>query len=123
MQTVPLNLPRLAPPSRVRTPKKNIPQTALLRNRILHAGRNYGKEFALVPPMPMEELRVHAERMVEMLGCDAIYRDYIGVLMNNEMWRETLATVPFTRRLLPLQKCLRVESKCPATSHCSSAHR
>jgi geranylgeranyl pyrophosphate synthase len=30
------------------------------------------------------------------------------------MWRETLATVPFERRLLLLPKCLRVESKCPA---------
>ena len=23
-----------------------------------------------------------------MLRCDPIYRDYIGVLINNEMWRE-----------------------------------
>jgi geranylgeranyl diphosphate synthase type II len=64
--------------------------------------------------MPSEELKTHADKLVQMLGCDAIYRDYIGVLMNNEMWRETLASVPFERRLLLLPKCLRVESKCPA---------
>jgi geranylgeranyl pyrophosphate synthase len=30
------------------------------------------------------------------------------------MWRESLASVPYERRLLLLPKCLRVESKCPA---------
>ena len=43
-----------------------------------------------------------------------IYRDYVGVLLSNEVWREQLATVPFDRRLLLLPKCLRVEDKCPA---------
>ena len=51
---------------------------------------------------------------MELLECEAIYRDYIGVLINNEMWREPLASIPFERRLLLLPKCLRVESKCPA---------
>jgi geranylgeranyl pyrophosphate synthase len=36
------------------------------------------------------------------------------VLINNELWREQLAGVPFERRLLLLPKCLRVEAKCPA---------
>ena len=43
-----------------------------------------------------------------------MYRDYVGILLNNEVWREQLATVPFDRRLLLLPKCLRVEDKCPA---------
>src|SRR5437016_1214724 len=30
------------------------------------------------------------------------------------MWRATLASVPYEKRLLLLHKCLRVESKCPA---------
>ena len=45
---------------------------------------------------------------------DPVYRDYVGILINNEVWREQLATVPFDRRLLLLPKCLRVEDKCPA---------
>src|SRR5215217_4736147 len=64
--------------------------------------------------MPADDLKEHADKLVAALGCDPIYRDYIGVLLSNEMWRETLATVPFERRLLLLPKCLRVESKCPA---------
>ena len=99
---------------RFRQPKNNIPQTALQRTQILHAVRQYVAEHKPVPPMPAEELKVHANKLMELLECDAIYRDYIGVLINNEMWREPLASIPFERRLLLLPKCLRVESKCPA---------
>jgi len=38
----------------------------------------------------------------------------VGILLNNEVWSEHLASVPFDRRLLLLPKCLRVEDKCPA---------
>ncbi len=117
MQTitfVPMNMPRPIPPQRFRQPKKNIPQTAIERNRILHVVRNYVAEFNPVPPMPLEQLKEHADVLLDRIGCDRIYRDYVGVLLNNEMWREQLASVPFERRLLLLPKCLRIESKCPA---------
>src|SRR6266536_2248899 len=114
MQTAPLVIPRHIIQQRVRPPKKNIPQTPVQRNHILHVVRNYVAEYNPVPPLPVEELKIHADRVVETLKCDSIYRDYIGVLINNEMWRETLASVPYERRLLLLPKCLRVESKCPA---------
>ncbi len=110
----PVSLPRHVVQQRFRAPKKNLPQTSAARNHILQAVRHYVAEFNPVPPMPADELRQHADKLVEMLKCDPIYRDYIGVLVNNEMWRETLASVPYERRLLLLPKCLRVESKCPA---------
>jgi geranylgeranyl pyrophosphate synthase len=109
-----VNVPRHAVQQRFRTPKKNIPQTAVQRNQVLQLVRQYVAEHNPVPPLPLEELKVHADRLVGMVRCDPIYRDYIGVLLNNEMWRETLASVPYERRLLLLPKCLRVESKCPA---------
>ncbi|HYR57237.1 MAG TPA: polyprenyl synthetase family protein, partial [Chthoniobacteraceae bacterium] len=111
---VSLTLPRPVPTQRFRTPKKNIPQTTVERQHILERCRAYVAEHAPVPPLPADDLKVHADRLVAQLGCDPIYRDYIGVLLNNEMWREPLAGVPFERRLLLLPKCLRVESKCPA---------
>src|SRR4051812_25597722 len=110
----PVTIPRLAPIQKWRTPKKNIPQTLAERTSILRSVRNYVAEFTPVPPLPVPELKMHADRLLERIGCDAIYRDYIGVLINNEMWRESLAAVPYERRLLLLPKCLRVESKCPA---------
>jgi geranylgeranyl diphosphate synthase type II len=114
MQSIPLTIPRPVPIQRFRQPKKNIPATPLQRNQILRSVRAYVAEHNPVPPLPSEELKVHADRLVEMLGCDKIYRDYVGVLINNELWRESLASVPFERRLLLLPKCLRVENKCPA---------
>jgi geranylgeranyl diphosphate synthase type II len=114
METAPLVIPRPVPQQKIRPPKKNIPQTGIERNHILQMVRNYVAEHNPVPPQPADELKVHADRLISMLKCDAIYRDYIGVLISNEMWREHLSQVPFERRLLLLPKCLRVESKCPA---------
>jgi geranylgeranyl pyrophosphate synthase len=109
-----VTIPKHVVQQRFRPPKKNIPQTAIERNHILQAVRNFVAEFNPVPPLPAEELKAQADRLVAMLKCDPIYRDYVGVLINNEMWREQLAAVPYERRLLLLPKCLRVESKCPA---------
>src|SRR5256884_8956705 len=101
-------------PQRVGPPKKTLPQPPADRNRVLQFVRHYVAEYNPIPPLPLEQLKEHADRVMQLLQCDPVYRDYIGVLMNNEMWRETLASVPYERRLLLLPKCLRVESKCPA---------
>ena len=112
----PLNLalPRPVPTQRFRAPKKNIPQTPIERQHILERCRAYVEKHQTVPPMPADELKVHADRLVAELHLDPLHRDYVGVLLNNEMWREQLAGVPFEKRLLLLPKCLRIESKCPA---------
>ncbi len=109
-----VSIPRHVVQQRVRAPKKNIPQTVIERNHFLQVVRNYVVEFNPVPPLPADDLKLHADRLIGMLKCDPVYRDYLGVILNNEMWREQLAAVPFERRLLLLPKCLRVESKCPA---------
>src|ERR1700722_12417929 len=108
------SIPRHIVHQRVRAPKKNIPQTTVERNHFLQVVRNYVAECNPVPPLPTDDLKQHADRIIGTLKCDPIYRDYVGVLINNEMWREQLAAVPYERRLLLLPKCLRVESKCPA---------
>ena len=110
----PAGLPRLVPQQKWRAPKKNIPPTTVQRQHILMAVRRYVAEFNPVPPLPAADLKIHAQRLVAQLQCDPIFTDFIGVLLNNEMWREQLAGVPFERRLLLLPKCLRVEAKCPA---------
>ncbi|MBN2505159.1 MAG: polyprenyl synthetase family protein [Verrucomicrobia bacterium] len=112
---IPLVIPRPTPLQRLRPPKDNIPQTAEERRRVVQCARHYVAEFNPVPPVPLDQLREHADRVRELLGLDAKYGDFIGLVLNNEMWRETLATVPFERRLLLLPKCLRVEDRCPGT--------
>ena len=48
-------------------------------------------------------------------GFDERYRKFVTVLINNEAWRDTLAGIPFNRRLLLLPKCFRAEGRCPGT--------
>src|SRR5713101_3807068 len=109
-------LPRAVPIQRMRLPQSNIPQTGAERERLKALIARYEEENrdSLVPPLVIDELRRHADELVRLSKSDPIYRDYIGVLLSNEVWREQLATIPYERRLLLMPKCLRVEDKCPA---------
>ena len=107
---------RLLPALPQRPPQANIPQTIEEREHLRAVVTRHVEEHrgALVPPLVLDELKVSADALVSARGVDPIYRDYVGVLINNEVWIDQLATVPFERRLLLLPKCLRVEDKCPA---------
>jgi geranylgeranyl diphosphate synthase type II len=97
-----------------RMPQANIPALPARRQALRRLVEEYVEAVKPVPPLSKEELRQHTERALEAHGVDASYRDYAGVLLNNHVWREALAAVPYDRRLLLLPKCLRVEDKCPA---------
>lgn len=111
-----LTLPKPIPMQRQRLPQETIPPTSKEREWLKDAIRTYvaHNNEAITPPLLIDELRRHAEIIVEKTGVNPRYRDYVGVLLSNESWREQLATVPFERRLLLLPKCLRVEDRCPA---------
>lgn len=111
-----LKIPAFVPvtATRFRRPKKNVPQTKAERDLLLAAIRSYVEAANPVPPMPLDELDVHARKILDDTDLDEIYLHYAAVCLNNEMWRETLATIPYERRLLLMPKCLRVEDKCPA---------
>lgn len=110
-----LVIPESAPIQRFRPASKKIPPTPAERNRILQFVRHYVAEFNPVPPMPLDQILTHSNKIIGQLGCNPDWRDYIAVLINNEMWRETLASIPFEKRLLLLPKCLRSSEKCKAT--------
>jgi geranylgeranyl pyrophosphate synthase len=114
MQIPLLTLPKPVPLQRLRKPQDNIPQTRQERDALALAIRRYVAEVRPVPPMPVEELKQHADQIIARTECDPKYRDYIGILVNNEAWRDQLAAIPYDRRLLLMPKCLRVEDKCPA---------
>jgi hypothetical protein len=109
-----ISLPRPVPTQSSRPPQANIPQTKAERDQITAIVRGYVQRYRPVPPMPIPELREHADRIVAAAGLDPVHRDYIGVIVSNEAWRDTLATIPYERRLLLMPKCLRVEARCPA---------
>ncbi len=91
-------------PSAFRSPSR--PCAFVSRRRTSRRRRRNGRRFSTrceitspnirpTPPLPFAELAEHADRVVQHLGIATIYRDYTGVLLSNELWRESLATVPF----------------------------
>ena len=62
-----LAVPRHVVQQRFRTPKANIPQTPFERTRILHGIRDYVAEHNPVPPLPMAQLKEHADKLVTLL--------------------------------------------------------
>src|SRR5688500_6977718 len=114
MQLPVLTLPRPVPIERSRAPQANIPQSRRERDQLWRAVRDYVRVENPVTPLSVDELRSHAGTIIQGSKVDDIYTDYVGILVNNEAWRETLAAIPYDRRLLLLPKCLRVEDQCPA---------
>src|SRR4051812_42022966 len=109
-----ITLPRTLPMQQERPPQVTIPQTRIERERLKALVDRYVRDLRPVPPLAVRELREHAEAVVARDGVPELYRDYAAVLVNNAAWRDTLAGIPYERRLLLLPKCLRVEAKCPA---------
>lgn len=111
---VKVSFPRILPALPQRAPQANIPQTLAERERVKALARDYVAEVRPVPPVPLDELRVHADALIARGSIAPDYREYVAVLINNQMWRDALAGIPYERRLLLMPKCLRVEDKCPA---------
>jgi geranylgeranyl pyrophosphate synthase len=98
----------------LRQPQDNVPQSKQARDRLLEAIRQYTKREEPVPPLSVDELRGHTDTVLQGTGMDRKYTDFAAVVMNNEVWRETVAAIPYDKRLLLLPNCLRPADKCPA---------
>ncbi|MDD4870218.1 MAG: polyprenyl synthetase family protein [Kiritimatiellae bacterium] len=105
---------KTAKEKQVETDQKSLPGIREERNRLLAIVRDYVKEQKLVPPLSMEEMVPHADKVVELSGAEVGLRDFIIVLVGNEVWRDTMAAIPFERRILLLPKCLRSVGECQA---------
>ena len=97
-----------------RLPQGGIPEAKADRDRLLSVVREYVAARDLVPPLTLAEFCGHASQVVEMAGLKENARDYTAVLLSNEVWRDTVAAVPYDRRLLLLPQCLRPSEECPA---------
>jgi len=92
----------------------SVPATKAERERLLAAARRYVADEQLVPPLPLDELKGHALRVIARAASEPRFRDFVTVLVSNAAWGETLAGIPFERRLLLLPQCLRDKEHCQA---------
>ncbi len=69
-----------------------------------------------VPPFPLSQLVAMAQALAARIGVnDEAEVKLLAILIHNEAWRETVAGIPFSRRLLLLPQCLRSRDTCPAS--------
>ena len=95
--------------------QNGVPQTKAERDRLLAVVRQFLKSTGSVPPFSVDELAASSDRVLALAGADERYRKFVAVLISNEAWRDSVAAVPYQRRLLLLPKCLRVEGECAGT--------
>jgi len=98
----------------VRPPQDNIPQTKKQRDMLLNAVCEYVRRKKPVGPLSMQELRRHSDNVIKLTNAEPKYANFVAVLLNNEVWRPTVATIPYHKRLLLLPKCLRHPNYCRA---------
>ena len=108
--TLPLKLPR----QQYRPAQCGIPNDRSERDRLRRLARQHVERKRLVPPLDEDELRDHAEQVCKRVGSDLVCLDFVAILVNNETWRDTLAGIPYDRRLLLLPQCLRAADSCKA---------
>jgi len=108
--------------------QEQIPPTKALRNQLFENVRDYVGQNHLTGPLTFEELRLHTQKIIKNAKVSEKFGDLITILINNETWRDTLAGIPFQKRLLLLPKCLRLDGTCSAQidefglicNHCGS---
>jgi geranylgeranyl pyrophosphate synthase len=84
------------------------------RDRIRSAASEMVAQRGLVPPLPLEKLKQYAAQILERLGLEAGGLPFAAVVLSNALWRETVARIPFDKRLLLLPQCLKDSRQCTA---------
>jgi geranylgeranyl diphosphate synthase, type II len=113
-QSIPLQLPMQVPRQVYRQAQSNIPDDKQDRVRLKKITEDHVAAVGAIPPLTLDELAEHTGAVLAAAGLDPMYTDYASILVSNAAWRESLAQIPYDRRLLLIPKCLRVEDKCPA---------
>ncbi len=94
---------------------EGVPAEKADRERIRRACGERIVQQKLVPPLPLEKLKQQAGEILAQLGLDGHYLPFGVVTFSNELWRETVARIPYEKRLLLLPQCLRDSQRCTAS--------
>ena len=95
------------------TIRAGVPVAGARREALRDAAEAYVRDEGLVPPLSLEELREHAGILAKMEQAEDVL-DFLTVLLSNAAWRDTIAGLPYDRRLLLLPQCLRSSTHCQA---------
>lgn len=71
-------------------------------------------DLAVKPPLSLDDLSNLSDRLIRDNALSPDRKGWIMVEMNNCVWRETVASIPYERRILLLPKCLSHSTQCQA---------
>lgn len=91
-----------------------IPQTYQERTRLRSLIDDFVNAQPLGPPLAMEDLLVLSDSLIRDHTLDPAIKGWIMVEINNCVWRETVASIPYDKRILLLPKCLSNSARCEA---------
>ena len=91
-----------------------VPEKALILNRLRKAARELVAERGIVPPANFILITDLAEEVIRRTEIDSRFAEFTMVVCGNEIWRPVVAAIPYNRRLLLLPQCLKSNSNCQA---------
>lgn len=96
------------------TLKYKVPETLAQRTRLRKSIDVFAAEKQLDPPLSMVQLQEMADQLCQVHELDRAMKGWVMVELNNRAWRDTVAAIPFEKRILLLPKCLSNATKCKA---------
>ncbi|MEI7898628.1 MAG: polyprenyl synthetase family protein [bacterium] len=91
-----------------------VPQNRERRLALEKAVGTYVDQERLVPPLTSEELADQARCAASVAQAFPDEYAYVAVLLNNALWADVVADIPYERRLLLLPQCLANRAVCQA---------
>lgn len=92
----------------------NVPETYQERERLRNLINDFVSDQPLGPPLSMDDLSGLSDRLISDNMLQPDMKGWIMVEINNCVWRETVASIPYDKRILLLPKCLSNSTNCKA---------
>ncbi len=93
---------------------KNIIPEKSIRDKLMNLTRDFIFQNKLTPPLSSADVYNYSEQILLKSNLPDIYKDFQSVLVGSLVWEETLAMIPYERRILLLPLCLRSSTNCSA---------
>ncbi len=94
---------------------KQVPGLRADRQRIRDQANQVTAPLDKSRPLAKHQIEAHARAVLVDLGLPEAYLGWTMVAVATAFWRDQIASIPYSRRLLLLPHCLRSAEQCPAT--------
>ena len=92
----------------------NIPASYAERDELRNRIQAFVDDLTIQPPLSLDDLSNFADQLIREYALDVEVRGWLMVEIHNQVWKETVASIPYERRVLLLPKCLSNSAKCQA---------